>query len=179
MSLIFRFNQNNSFSATTNTNRTISLNALNNFKMLLEILPKNALRLVSSAILWSPSGQIGPKLHKMLSESQALCWSKILAFPTPILKLCAAGKKNDTLHYPYHDVTNSTRDMGSSGVNGLNTIKSLKLLYLLISLLFLFVCFFHIRCNKLHFIYTFQKYHAQPHAYLFSTCSKTQLQPYF
>lgn len=162
MSLIFRFNQNNSFSATTNTNTRISLNALNNFKMLLEILPKNALRLVSSAILRSPSGQIGPKLHKMLSESQALCWSKILALPTPILKLCAAGK-NDTLHYPCQDVTNSTRDMGSSGVNGLNNIKSLKLLYLLFSLLFLFMCFLNYT-YKLHFIYTFQKYRAQLHA---------------
>lgn len=99
--------------------------------MLPEILPKNALRLVSSAILRSPSGQIGPKLHKMLSTSQALCRSKILTFPIPILKLCAAGKKNDTLHYPCHDVTNSTGDMVSSGVNGLNTIKSLKLLHLL------------------------------------------------
>lgn len=147
--------------------------------MLLEILPKNALSLVSLAILRIPSGQIRPKLHKMPSTSQALCWRKILAFPIPILKLCAAGKKNDTLHCPCHDVTNSTRDMGSSGVNGLNTIKSLKLLYLLFSLLFLFMCFFHIRCNKLHFIYTFQKYHAQPHVWLFSTCSKTQLHPYF
>ena len=50
-------------------------------------------------------------------------------------------------------------------VNGLNTRKSLKLLHLLFSyLLFLFICFFHIRCHKLHLIHTFQKYHAQPHA---------------
>ena len=87
-----------------------------------------------------------------------------ISFPNSNLKaMCSRQKKWHTAlslswcHKQY-------KGHGQFRCEWIKNIKSLKLLYLLFSLLFLFMCFFHIICNKLHFIYTFQKYHAQPHA---------------